>query len=299
MQSLLGAIAAAREGREPDSPSAFIAACARVLSSAADDPAFAAEVLSLPTATFIAEQMEVVDPDAIAQARTTLRRAIALALRAPLLAAYHTFTVPGTYAPTPAAVGYRALRNVCLGYLMELGEPAIEALCHTQFQSANNMTDAIAALSALANSECPQRVLALADFYAQWQNEPLVIDKWFSAQATSRLPGTLRQVENLLSHPAFSLTNPNRVRSLIGAFCQSNQVGFHLADGSGYRFAARQICALDAINPQVAARLARSFDRWEKFDDARQHHARAALREILAKPGLSKDTTEIVTRTLG
>ena len=299
MQSLLGAMAAAREGREPDSPSDFIAACACVLSSAADDPAFAAEVLSLPTATFIAEQMAVVDPDAIAQARTTLRRAIALALRAPLLAGYHTFTVAGSYAPTPAAVGYRALRNVCLGYLMELGEPAIEALCHSQFQSADNMTDAMAALGALANSECPQRVLALAAFYAQWQKEPLVIDKWFSVQATSRLPDTLRQVEFLLSHPDFSLTNPNRVRSLIGAFCQSNQLGFHLADGSGYRFAARQICALDAINPQVAARLARAFDRWGKFDDARQHHARAALREILAQPGLSKDTTEIVTRTLG
>ena len=299
LQSLLGAIEAVREGRAPAAPTAFIAACAHLLASAAEDPAFAAEALSLPAATFIAEQMAVVDPAAIAQARTALRRAIAHALRAPLLAAYHTFVVPGPYAPTPAAVAYRALRNVCLGYLMELGEASIEALCYAQFQDADNMTDAIAALSALANSESAQRDLALAAFYTRWQNEPLVIDKWFSVQATSRLPETIAAVENLLAHPAFALTNPNRVRALIGAFCQSNHAGFHLADGRGYRFAARQICALDPLNPQVAARLARAFDRWRKFDSGRQQHARAALRAILATPGLSKDTTEIITRTLG
>ena len=130
------------------------------------------------------------------------------------------------------------------------------------------------------------------------EDEPLVLDKWFAVQATSRLPGTLATVKRLMQHPAFNLTNPNRVRSVISSFCHGNQVRFHAADGSGYQFAADQIIAVDALNPQVAARLARSFDRWKKFDPARRSLARAALERIRDAVGLSRDTFEVITRAL-
>ena len=298
MKNLLARIDAIRRDAPAVEAPAFLAACGRILASASGDPAFAAEALGLPAASFIAEQLDQIDPDAILAARVALRRAIALHLRTEFYTAYHTYTVPGPYEPTPVAAGRRALRNVCLSYLMELGEPAIEALCYRQFETADNMTDASAALMTLANVDCPQRRVALAAFYHRWQAEPLVLDKWFAVQATSRLPGTLKIVETLLTDPMFELTNPNRVRALIGSFCQGNQAGFHATDGSGYRFGATQICALDPLNPQIAARLARAFDRWRKFDPGRQIHARAALMEIQRLPGLSKDTTEVVTRAL-
>jgi aminopeptidase N len=161
------------------------------------------------------------------------------------------------------------------------------------------MTDSMAALVALANCDCPERTVGLDWFYARWQDEPLVVDKWLSAQASSRLPGTLAEVRRLLAHPAFDPRNPNKVRALVGAFCQGNHAGFHAADGSGYTFAAEQVIALDAINAQVAARLARAFDRWRKFDAGRQAHARAALTRIRAVDGLSRDTFEVVSRALG
>jgi aminopeptidase N len=160
------------------------------------------------------------------------------------------------------------------------------------------MTDAMAALSALANCDCAERAPALEEFYARWKNEALVLDKWFAVQSTSRLPDALATVRKLMAHPDFTLRNPNRVRSVVGSFCHGNHVRFHAADGSGYAFAAEQVIALDPLNPQVAARLARAFDRWRKFDPARQQLARAALERIRDTAGLSKDTTEVVSRAL-
>jgi aminopeptidase N len=181
---------------------------------------------------------------------------------------------------------------------MELDEERWRTMAMDQFDAADNMTDAMAALSTLANTDCPERVIALERFYAKWKDEALVIDKWFSVQATSRLPGTLLEVKRLMQHPAFELRNPNRVRSLISGFCHSNQVRFHAADGSGYAFLAEQVGALDALNPQVAARLARALDRWRKLDAQRQTHARLALERVRDTPGLSRDTFEVVTRAL-
>jgi len=160
------------------------------------------------------------------------------------------------------------------------------------------MTDAMAALAALANCDCPEREEALDWFYARWRDEPLVVDKWFAVQASSRLPGALDEVRQLLEHPAFDLRNPNKVRAVIGAFCQGNHARFHAADGSGYAFAADHVIELDTINAQIAARLARAFDRWKKFDAERQQHARQALQRIKDTPGLSKDTYEVVSRAL-
>jgi aminopeptidase N len=160
------------------------------------------------------------------------------------------------------------------------------------------MTDASAALGLLANLDLPERETALALFYAKWQDEPLVVDKWLQVQATSRLPGTVERVAELLRHPAFDLKNPNKVYALVRSFCAGNPRHFHAADGSGYRLAAEVIVDLQALNPQVAARLARAFDRWRQFDTTRQAHARAALERIAARENLAKDVAEVVGNAL-
>jgi aminopeptidase N len=180
---------------------------------------------------------------------------------------------------------------------MELDEPEARALCMKQFEDADNMTDALAALALLANCDCPERERALDAFYAKWKDEPLVVDKWLGVQSTSRLPSVLAEVKRLMAHPAFNLRNPNKVYALIGGF-RGNQVRFHAADGAGYAFLADQVNALDAINPQVAARMARGFDRWRKFDAERQTHARAALERIRDTKGVSKGVLEIATLAL-
>ena len=148
------------------------------------------------------------------------------------------------------------------------------------------------------NLDLPERETALADFYAHWQHEALVVDKWLSVQATSRLPGTAARVRALMQHPAFDLKNPNRVYALIRGFCGANPRHFHAADGSGYALAADVISELQAMNPQVASRIARSFDRWRQFDAGRQAHARAALERIAAVEGLAKDVAEVVGNAL-
>jgi aminopeptidase N len=180
---------------------------------------------------------------------------------------------------------------------MELDDAGVRALCMKQFETADNMTDALAALSMLADCDCPERTRALEAFYDKWKNEPLVVDKWLAVQSTTYLPSVLADVKRLTAHPAFNIKNPNKVYALIGGF-RGNQLRFHAADGSGYAFLAEQIIALDAINPQVAARMARGFDRWKKFDVGRQAHARAALERIRDVKGVSKGVLEIVNRAL-
>ena len=295
---MLHGVGELRAGGKPAFPDSFVDAFRRTLHNAAEDPAFAAEALGLPSEGYAAEQMDVVDPDAIHAVRVGLRRHIAASLKTELLDTYRAFASTGDYSPDAKSAGRRALRNLCLGYLMELDDIGIRTACMQQFESADNMTDSMAALTAFANTDCPERAGVLRTFYAKWKHEPLVLDKWFAVQATSRLPGTLAEVRKLMQHPDFSIRNPNRARSVISSFCSGNHVRFHAADGSGYAFAAEQVIALDALNPQVAARLARSFDRWRKFDSGRQVHAKAALERIRGTPALSKDTLEVVTRAL-
>jgi aminopeptidase N len=295
---LLKAIAQVHAGHAAQFPAAFISAFARVLADAPQDPAFAAEALGLPSEGYIAEQMDEIDPDAIHSVRRLLRRQIGEELKSALAACYESSAAPYPYSPDSRSAGLRALRNLCLGYLMETDAADVRALCVKQFNTADNMTDSMAALTALANAEGGERQVALRKFYEKWKEEPLVIDKWFAVQATSRLPDALSTVRQLMGHPDFTLKNPNRVRSLVSSFCHGNQVRFHAADGSGYAFAADQVIALDALNPQVAARLARSFDRWRKFDEVRQAHSRDAVQRIRRTAGLSKDTTEVVSRAL-
>jgi aminopeptidase N len=271
---------------------AFLEAARRLL--AGKDHAFVAEVLALPSETFLAEQLEVVDPDALHESRCTLRQCVAKALQPELSAAYRALESRAAYSPDPASIGRRALRNLCLGYLVELG---LTPLADGQFRRADNMTDAMAALGCLANADCPEREPALQAFYDRWQNEPLVVDKWLTVQATSRLPGTLARARQLLGHPAFDIKVPNKVYALVRAFA-ANHVRFHAADGTGYAFLAERVLELDRLNPQVAARMARGFDRWRKFDAARQALARRQLERIRDAAALSRDVAEIVGKSL-
>src|SRR5438105_2530734 len=271
---------------------AFLDASRSILADR--DPAFAAEVLTLPPEAFLAEQMQVVDPDLLHDARNELRRALAQGLKAEFLSQYRELKLAGAYSPDAVSAGKRALRNLSLGFLSELG---MSGLAYEQLQQADNMTDAMAALSCLANLDCPERQPALDAFYEKWKHEPLVVDKWLTVQSTSRLPDTLPRVTRLLSHPAFDIKVPNKVYALIRGFA-SNHVRFHAADGSGYAFVADQVIALNAINPQFAARMARGFDRWKWFDAARRAKAQAQSERIGDTEGLSKDVAEIVTKAL-
>ena len=290
-------------------PVSFVAACGRALDAGLgkeDSAALAAEALTLPAEQVLAEALagrgEVIDPEAIHRARIALRCHLATALRERFEAVWAALAPAIPYAPEGVQVGRRALRNLCLGYLAESGADYLAASVlprlMAQLHDAGNMTDAGAALGLLANLDRPERETALADFYAQWQGEALVVDKWLQVQATSRLPGTPARVGELMRHPAFDLKNPNKVYALVRSFCAANPRHFHAEDGSGYRLAADVIIELQAMNPQVASRIARSFDRWRQFDVVRQGHARAALERIAACAGLAKDVAEVVTNAL-
>ena len=263
------------------------------------DKRLTAMAMTLPDELYLAEQVEVVIPEAIHEVRQFLRRNIALTLRDELLAAYRENTAQGPYVITQEAIAARTLKNVCMAYLTATGDPEMIDLCYQQFTAADNMTDSSAALSVLANIDCPQRNAALDAFYGQWQNEPLVVDKWLQTQATSRLPDTLRQVRGLMEHPRFDLNNPNKMRALIGSFCMRNPLRFNEPDGGGYEFLGDMVIRLNASNPLMAARMLTAFSSWRRLDEARQALVKAQLQRILQQPGLSRDVFEIASKTLG
>nr|VFK56550.1 MAG: aminopeptidase N [Candidatus Kentron sp. TUN] len=262
------------------------------------EEALTAEILALPTEIYLGMQMECIDVEAIHHVRQFIRHELAKALENRFFDTYHRYRSDKSYRYSSRSAGQRRLKNLCLGYLMELSDPEIQALCFSQFQNADNMTDTLAALSFLANTDCPERREALGIFEKQWRHDPLVMDKWFSVQATSQLPDTLQTVKELMEHATFSLKNPNKVRALIGAFCQRNQVRFHEAGGAGHAFLADQVLTLDAMNPQIAARLLGAFGRWRTFDSIRQQSMQKEIGRILVQPGLSKDTYEIASKML-
>ncbi len=292
-------------------PDSFIDAFARALADEAADPALIAEVLTLPSESYLGDQMAVVDVDGIHRARQALAAEIGTRLRAPLKAAYARTRSPAGFDLSHASMGRRALGNLCLGYLVRAGGAEALELAQRQFDSQQNMTDVIAALRMLIEAPAPASAAAtstesateageqaLAAFYQRWSSEPLVIDKWFALQAQSSRGDTLARVEQLLGHPDFSLTNPNRVRALIGAFAGGNPVRFHAADGAGYRFLGERILELDPLNPQIASRLLYPMTRWRRYDPGRQQQMRSQLERILEVEGLSNDVYEVVSKSL-
>ena len=275
----------------------FLLAMGKMLSDDTLDPAFREQALLLPSETMVAEQIAVVDPLAIHLARQFVRANIGTRLREQLLAQYHANATPGEYSPDALSIGKRALKNLCLSYLTAAQDEEGLRLAQEQFDNAGNMTDRVAALSALIHARVPTVGAALQRFYDEFEDEALVIDKWFMLQATSATLD-VAGVRELMRHPAFTLRNPNRARSLISSFCAGNPVQFHAPDGSGYAFWAEQVITLDGLNPQVASRLARAMDRWRRYTPALQEHMKKALQQVAGQQRLSNDVREVVGKAL-
>ncbi len=275
---------------------AVIAAVANTLGNPALDRAFVAEAVLLPSESFIGDQLSTVDPEAIFAAREALRRDLGASLAAQWRAAYDDGD-GRPYVYSPEAKGVRRLRNVALGYLAASGAQDAATIAFRQFETADNMTDRQTALTTLVNGDWDEREAALDIFYNRYADNPLVLDKWFQAQALSTRADAPDAVAQLAGHPDFTLANPNRARSLIGAF-SVNQRAFNVADGRGYRFLADQLIALDRINPQTAAKLLPPLGRWRRFDPARAWLMKAELERIVATPGLSKDLFEQASKSL-
>jgi aminopeptidase N len=298
LKTLLEAVDALAGGRSPQLDDGLLEAFRQMLRDPGMDPALLAQTLILPSESYLADQCDAVNPTIIFEARQLLRRRLAVALETELTETYCRLRQDGPYAFSAHAMAERALRNLCLGYLMELEKPGPLERCLEQYQGAANMTDQIAALGALAQYDLPERAEALEDFYHRWRSDAQVIDKWFGIQAASRLEDTLDRVRALMVHPDFKLTNPNRVRALIGRFCQGNPVRFHAADGGGYVFLADQVLALDALNPQMAARMVNALIRWRRFEPGRRELMRQQLERIRSAPRLSSALYEIVGKSL-
>lgn len=262
------------------------------------DKALIAQALTLPSESYLADQCDMVDVDAIHQARTFMRNEIAKALKDEFKNIYQKGQSDAKYLFDADEMARRDLNHICLSYLMCLQEDETISSCVTKIDEANNMTEVLSALNILSHHDNTSRQQALDSFYDKWKHDAQVVEKWFAIQAASDLPDVLEKVKALMQHEAFTLTNPNKVRSLIGRFCAGNIAHFHAVDGSGYAFLAEQVLALDSMNPQIAARLIQSMSRWRRFDKKRQELMKAQLERIVGTKGLSKDVYEITSRSL-
>ncbi len=298
-QLLIENTALIRSGQAARADERLIAGLARLLEDQSLEHAFVALSLVPPDEGDIAREIgREIDPDAIWRARQALRVDIGTRLGPALSTIYDRLAIGGGYSPDAANAGRRSLRNVALDLMAAPGTADAIARAARQYEAADNMTDRMAALGVLSQHDVPERDRALDDFYRRYADDALVIDKWLALQAMAPRPETLQRVKALTAHPAFSMTNPNRVRSLIGAFAQGNPTQFNRADGAGYDYIADVILALDPKNPQVASRMTTAFRTWRTLEPGRQAKAEAALRRIQGTSGLSRDVSDIVERAL-
>ncbi len=272
------------------------AAFRALLQDQKTDPALLAEAMYLPAEDYLGELMAVIDVDGIHAARQFTRKALAAQLEEQFRAVYDRLNDGAAYENSASAMARRSLKNGCLSYLSELDGG--DKLAHGQFKACDNMTDSMAALAAVVYSVSPLAEELLQQFEQRWADEALVMDKWFSLQATQPGSNAAQRVEKLLDHPAFSLGNPNRVRSVVGAFAMSNPTGFHASSGAGYRWLADRVIELNRINPQVASRMAGAFNQLKRYDADRQALMTRELNRIAAIPELSGDVAEIVQKAL-
>ena len=297
---MIRAVDAVRHGGTPDDANKISKALAAVLASYESDPAFTAQAMILPSESDLAREIgQDVDPDAVHYARKILRAQIGRALADDLDRVYHALTMTDAYSPDAASAGRRALRNATLDLLAAGAPNKGSQLASAQFRAANNMTDQIGALNVLALIPGDAREAALDSFFRTHASDPLVTDKWFALQAMISEEATLARVKRLMNHHAFSLTNPNRLRSLIGAFATGNLTRFNAADGSGYDLLVETVIAVDPKNPQVAARLLAAFRSWRSLESGRRALAEAALQRVAAVQNLSADVRDIAQRSLG
>jgi len=299
MSLLTANVAALRAGAPVRDDEGLMGALGAILADAELEPAFIALTLTPPSEPDIAREIgRDVDPDAIFAARRHLRALTGKQLGPALADTYSRMITPGPYRPDAGSAGRRALKNVCLDLLAATDSSEAILRASSQYENADNMTDRMAALETLALHDRPECTAALEDFYARYADDPLIIDKWLVLQAMIPEPATLERVRALTEHPAFSMTNPNRVRSLIGSFAQGNPTQFNRPDGAGYDFVADIVLALDPKNPQMAARLMNAFRSWRALEAGRRARAQATLRRVASAPSLSRDVGDIVARTL-
>ena len=298
VNAILGLALAHRDGMPLALPPVLTRAVSHLLRDRTSDPSLLSLALALPDTAYVAALEQRIEPDAIVAAVVYVERALAMSLRDEFIAAYRHFRPGAAYEWTPKQTGLRSMSNRCLRYLGALDDPDTDSLVTRQFESSDNMTDSIGALAALRDARSSVRDTLYARFEARWSDDPLVLDKWFELQAQSTRDDTLDVVRALLTHPRFNLRNPNRVRSLVGAFTLRNFARFHAGDGEGYAFAAEQVRALDPINPQLAAAVAGAFNLWRRFEEPRRSQMLESLERIARGRALSPDVAEVVTRTL-
>jgi len=274
-----------------------------ILRDAALDPAFKDLLFTLPAESYLYEQVSVIDPQAIHQARRQVRGQLATALQDDWLWAYQEHQTPGSYKPDAKSAGKRSLKNLALHMLADSGYARTDDIAFAQYQSANNMTDQYGALAVLVNFSLGHAQASLSNFHERFKSDALVIDKWFALQATRQIDlqdtsAVLTNVLALRKHPDFNIKNPNRARSLIHAFCMNNPGAFHQPSAETYQFWAEHVIELNHINPQVAARLARALDRWKQFAPNYQAHMKSALEFISKQTNLSSDVAEVIQKAL-
>ncbi|MDZ7748367.1 MAG: aminopeptidase N C-terminal domain-containing protein [Halofilum sp. (in: g-proteobacteria)] len=285
-------------GLEPRLPGEDAEAFRRVLASRELDDALKAEALTLPSVEAIGEDLATIEPDRLVTARDAVVRQLAEALEEDLASAWRLRADDREYTLDAASIGRRRLKNLCLSWLGELDRDDYVQHAIDQVQVARNMTDVIAGLRVLTNGDRPQREEELEEFHEKWQHDPLVIDKWLALQATAKRDGVVEDVQRLMEHPAFNRRNPNRIRSLVGAFAMGNFRGFHRADGAGYRLLADFVIELDPVNPQIASRLVQAMIRWRRFDEDRQALMKEQLQRVMQAQECSENTYEVVSRAL-
>ncbi|MDH3221647.1 MAG: aminopeptidase N [Gammaproteobacteria bacterium] len=285
------------QGEWKDIQQSLCKACRDLLAQDSLDRALVAEMLVLPGEKYIAEMLEQADVHAVRKVREALKLALASETESLLLQHYRNCADAGEYRLNAEAVASRRLRNTCLDYLLHLEQPEYFDICRQQFEHADNMTDQIACLRSIVHYRHDLREEIASRFYQQWKDTALVVDKWFSALGSSTVERALDEIKPLFEHPAYSLGNPNRARSLLGALI-ANSCAFHQADGDGYAFAARKILQLDRINPQVAARLASPFVHWRKLVPQQGLKMKSQIETMLARPGLSNDLFELLSTSL-
>lgn len=280
---------------------AFSVVLDSALASDEIDKAMVAQLLSLPVLGALIEQSEVADVFGLYKVREFLLDSLANELKEKFAAVFESVADDDKYSPDAESIAKRSLKNLCLSFLVRTGDNDWINRCYSQFTNATDMTNQSAALRTLVNSHSeiarPLASEALASFYKQWSHEPLVVDQWLVIQATAQVPTALEHVKALLKDAAFEIRNPNKVRSLIGAFCAQNHTGFHHESGEGYEFLGDQVLVLDKLNPQIASRLLTPLTRWKKYDGKRQALMQAQLQRIKSEEGLSKDVFEIVEKS--
>ena len=297
-QIISGLIADVQNSRELQINPVLITAFKQVMEQSWADLSYFSLLLSLPSETYLAEQMQVVDVEAIHTAREFVVLTLAEQLQTQFKALYLDNHRDESGLFDSCAIGRRRIKNTCLGFLGRLEQHDIQEWSQQQFDTAKNMTDQMAALAVIVNNSHPAKQQCLTDFYQQWQAEALVIDKWFALQASSPNPDTFATVQTLMQHPAFDLKNPNRVRALIGAFSQANPLHFHAGNGQGYEFLASQIIALNTLNPQVASRMLSALTSWRRHDKGRQGLMKAQLERIITTESISNDVYEVASKSL-